>query len=303
MTLTGQQFSIRAGDHAATVAEVGAALRTYARAGRDVTVAYPADVLPPKACGAVLVPWPNRIRDGRYTFEGDELQLALTEPAKHNASHGLGRWERWDALRHEPDSVTLALDVVPQTGWPFELRAEITYTVDASSGLRVEARAENTGERRLPFGAGFHPYVHLGAASIDDVHVRLAAAERLVTDDASIPVGRTAVHGTEYDLADGRRLGSLRLDDAFTGLRREDGRVTVEVRPPGADGAAVWFGPGFDYTQLFTLEGIRPGVNGIAVEPMTCPADAFNSGDGLLVLEPGGTWSGTWGITPLSSVA
>jgi aldose 1-epimerase len=301
MTLTGEQFEIAAGAHRATIVEVGAGLRAYACDGRDVTVRYPADELPPKACGAALVPWPNRIRDGRYRFDGVDYQLALTEPAKGNASHGLGRWERWTAVDRQPHSVTLSLDVVPQTGWPFELRAEITYSVDADAGLQVEAHARNTGTRRLPFGMGFHPYIDVRDVPMDDVSVRLRASERLVTDDASIPVGQVPVAGTEYDLADGRRLGPLRLDDGFTGLSRTDGVVTVTVATPSGDAAQVWFDESFRFTQVFTYEQLQPGVNGVAVEPMTCPANAFNSGDGLIVLDAGGQWSGRWGITPTGS--
>lgn len=299
MTLTGEQFSISAGEHRVTVVEVGAGLRSYTCASRPVTVEYPADSLTPKACGAVLIPWPNRIRNGRYSFDGADYQLALTEPPKGNASHGLARWDRWTVLRHEPDSVALAIDVVPQSGWPFELRAEVTYSVDATSGLSVEARAENTGNRPLPFGAGFHPYIDVRDTPMDDVCVRFAADERLLTDDSSIPVGRTSVPGTEYDRSAGRPLGALRLDDAFTGLSRVNGRVTVDVRAGDGPGAQLWFDESFVFTQVYTLENLQPGVNGVAVEPMTCPADAFNSGEGLIVLGPGAAWSGTWGITPL----
>lgn len=299
MTLTGKQFSIAAGEHRATVVEVGAGLRSYGCGSRPVTVEYPADALTPKACGAVLIPWPNRIRNGRYSFGGADYQLALTEPPKGNASHGLARWDRWAVLRHEPHSITLAIDVVPQSGWPFELHAEVIYSLDAAAGLRVEARAENTGIERIPFGVGFHPYIDVGDTPMDDVCVRFTADERLLTDDASIPVGRTSVPGTEYDRSDGRRLGALRLDDAFTGLSRVNGRVTVDVRAADGTGAQLWFDESFSFTQVYTLENLQPGVNGVAVEPMTCPADAFNSGEGLIVLEPGASWSGTWGITPL----
>ena len=113
--LSGQQFTITAGEHEATVVEVGGGLRRYVHRGVDVTCGYATDVLAPKCCGGVLVPWPNRLRGGRYRFEGADYQLALTEPAAGNAIHGLGRWERWRALRQDTASVTLTLDVVPQS--------------------------------------------------------------------------------------------------------------------------------------------------------------------------------------------
>jgi aldose 1-epimerase len=298
VTLCGKQFDIAAGPHAATIVEVGARIRRYTHGGRDVTAPYGEDELAPKSCGAVLVPWPNRIRGGRYLFDGVDYQLALTEPSAGNAIHGLARWARWTAVEHRADSVTLAIDVVPQPGWPFELRAEVTYALDVTTGLTVKARATNTGRQRLPFGMGFHPYVATGTQPMSTVSVRLAAAEHIVTDEDGIPIGRRVIGGTPYDLHRGRRLGDLRLDHGYTGLTPSNGRSTVEVKA-GWHGARVWLGPSFPYVQVFTIDLLAHGVGGVAVEPMTCPADAFNSGEGVVVLDPGRSWDGVWGIEPI----
>jgi aldose 1-epimerase len=299
MSLSGQQFRIAAGAHAATIAEVGASIRSYTFHGRDVTLPYGEDVISPKGSGAVLVPWPNRIREGQYTFDGVQQQLALSEPAKRNATHGLARWTRWTPVRQTPESVTLGTDVVPQPGWPFELRVDVTYTLDERDGLQVGAIARNMGARRLPFGIGFHPYIAIGNHDMSTASIRLAAGERLVVDEAAIPIGRRAVKGSEYDLYLGRPLGRLRLDDAFTDLERdESGHASVVVHAGADDGGQVWMDAGFRFAQVFTAEALTDGRSGIAVEPMTCPADAFNSGDGLLVLAPRDEWAGTWGIRP-----
>jgi aldose 1-epimerase len=298
MTITGQQFDISAGEHAATLVEVGGGLRRYTYRGQDVTFSYPEDELPPRGCGAVLVPWPNRLRGGRYHFDGTDYQVPVTEVTTGNANHGLGRWVRWAPVTHGPSAVTLALDIVPQTGWPFELRVEVSYILAADAGLTVTAVARNTGTRRAPFGAGFHPYVAVPDGGLSDVHLQLPATEHMVVDDARIPVGNRSVAGTRYDLRHGRRLGELRLDDGFTGLTAPAGRAVTEVRTRGG-GARLWFGEAFRYAQVYTPDIIAGGRTGVAVEPMTCPADAFNSGEGLLVLEPGGSWTGSWGIQPL----
>jgi aldose 1-epimerase len=296
MALSGQQFTIAAGDHVATVVEVGAGLRSYAHAGVDVTCPYGEGDLPPKSSGSVLVPWPNRLRGGRYTFDGVEYQLPLSEPARGNASHGLARWDRWVPVRHEPSTVTLGLDIVPQTGWPFELRVEVTYALDAELGLRVTAVAGNTGTVRAPFGAGFHPYLSTHGHGISDVRLRASLRERIVVDEAMVPVGTAPVAGTPYDLR-GRRLGSLRMDDGFTVEPAEDGRGLVELRTRSG-GALVWFDQAFRFLQVFTPDLLADGQPGVALEPMTCPADAFNSGTALIVLPPGGSWTGSWGIQP-----
>ena len=297
MALSGEQFVIADGDDAATVVEIGGGLRRYARAGRDVTFTYGDDDLPPKCCGAVLVPWPNRLREGSYTFDGTSYQLALTEPAQRNAIHGLARWARWSCIRHEPSVCTMALDIPPQTGWPFEVHVEVTYAISSTQGLTVTTLVTNRGERRAPFGIGFHPYLAVAPRSLSDVTLQLPASQRLVVDDVQIPIGHQDVGGTAYDFRAGRRLGALRLDDAFAGVAMTEGRAVVDVKV-GKQGARVWFDSSFSYVQVFTADVLGGGQPGIAVEPMTCPADAFNTGAGLIILEPGSVWTGAWGIQP-----
>ena len=298
MALTGEQFGIAAGRHRATIVAVAAGLRRYTFDGRPVTGSYGEDVLPPKGCGIALFPWPNRIRDGRYTFDGAEQQLALTDPKAGNAIHGLARWVRWTPTAHTRSKITLGVDIVPQTGYPFEIRAEVTYALHAERGLTVQARAVNIGSARAPFGAGFHPYLSTGGTPLAATTVRLPAATKLVVDERQIPVGREPVKGTPADLRRGRRLGAVRFDDGFADVTFNDGRAVAEVRTR-AGGVQLWWDEAFGYVQLFTLDDLAGGGPAVAVEPMTCPADAFNSGEGLIVLEPGDVWTGTWGITPL----
>ena len=300
MSLSGRQYVIEAGRHRATVVEVGAGLQNYTYDGTDVTGSYGDDELPPKGCGITLVPWPNRIRDGKYTFEGTAYQLPLTEPAARNAIHGLGRWVRWAKVRHEPDSVTLRLDVVPQNGYPFEVRVDVTYALHAERGLRVTLAATNQGRGRAPFGAGSHPYLSTRGHALADTTLELPARELLVVDDKQLPVGVRPVAGSDRDLRRGRRLRSLRLDDGFTGLVTADGRGVAEVRTRDG-GAQLWFDETFTFLQVFTRDALTPDQPAIAIEPMTCAPNAFNTGAGLIVLEPRGTWSGSWGIVPLAS--
>lgn len=296
-SLTGAQYTIHSGDHTATIVEVGAGLRRYVVGDVEITGTYRDDELPPKGCGTTLVPWPNRIRGGRYVFEGVEHQLALTEPEAGNAIHGLGRWERWTKVHQTPSEIGLLLDVVPQKGYPFPIRVQVTYTVDAQRGLAVSLAARNTGTTRAPFGAGSHPYLSTRGHRIDDVALQLPARETLVVDDHGVPVGSRALEGKE-DLRRGRKLGGRRLDDGFTGLETSDGRGAAELRT-AAGGAQLWFDETFRFLQVFTLDALGDGPPAVAIEPMTCAPDAFNSGAGLIVLEPDGVWAGSWGIVPL----
>lgn len=299
MSFTGRQYVIEAGEHRATVVEVGAALKRYTVGDIDITCTYGDDELPPKACGITLVPWPNRIRGGRYSFEGVDYQLSITEPKAGNAIHGLGRWARWTSVQHEADRVTLRHDIVPQSGYPFEVRAEVTYTLHPEHGLMVTLGARNLGRGRAPFGAGSHPYLSTRGHALADTTVQLPAQERLVVDDKQLPVGVRTVAGSTYDLRRGRRLRDVRFDDCFTGITTENGRGVAELRTP-AGGAQLWFDETFRFLQVFTADPLTRNQPGVAIEPMTCAPNAFNTGAGLIVLDPGGTWTGSWGIAPIS---
>lgn len=292
MPLSGEQFTITAGEHTATVVSIGAGLREYRVGDREVVPRY-GDGLPPKCAGVSLMPWPNRIRDGRYTFDGVEQQLALTEPKLSNAIHGLGRWAEFAVAAVEPAQVVLELRIPPQSGWTYELTVRVSYELDEQTGLTVRASATNHGTTRAPFGAGFHPYLALGDAPLADVQLQLPAATRLVPDERLLPVSSAAVEGTDYDFRTARPIGSTRLDDAFADLTGAEAVVTL----PDGRGARLWFDEAFRYLQVFTPEALVDGRPAVAIEPMTCPADAFNSGTGLIVLEPGAGWTGTWGIT------
>jgi aldose 1-epimerase len=296
-SILGRQYFLEAGRHTATITEVGAGLQRYAVDGTEVTVAYPDDALPPRGCGATLVPWPNRIKDGRYTFDGVQQQLPLGEPEAGNAIHGLARWVRWAKVRHRDDALTLRCDIVPQRGYPFPLRVEVTYQLHADDGLHVTISARNTGPAPAPFGAGSHPYLSTYGHRVDDVTLELPARSIVEADDRGIPVGVHRVSGAD-DFRRGRRLRERRLDDGFTELVLRDGRGVAELRTRSGS-TRLWFDAAFRYLQVFTLDSLEGGPAGIAIEPMSCAADAFNSGNGLVVLEPAERWSGSWGITPL----
>lgn len=291
MTFSGTRYEITAGPYRAVLAEVGASLAGLWHDGTAVTVETPPDALPPKSTGAVLLPWPNRIAGGRYSFDGVDYQLPLTEPAKLNASHGLVRFVRWQASRQEPSSVTLVHDLVPQTGYPFELHAELTYSVDARTGLRVRATVTNTGRSAAPFGAGFHPYLDLAGHDLDTAELLVPAGTVLDTDERQIPTGSRPVEGTAFDLRTSRPIGSRRLDHGFAELTAQAAMLRTEVRT-----VEVSWDAAFGYLQVFTPPFITPGRNAVAIEPMSCPANAFNSGAGLVRLEPGEDWTGNWGI-------
>jgi aldose 1-epimerase len=295
MSVGGRRYEITGGGYRAELAEVGANLAGLWHGGtpgrwQPVTVDNPPDALPPKSSGAVLLPWPNRIAGGRYRFDGVDYQLPLTEPAQANATHGLARWVRWQAGERDASSLTLVHDLVPQTGYPFELRLQVTYSV-GEDGLGVRVEAVNTGSTAAPFGAGCHPYLDLGSHDYDTAELLVPAAAVIETDERQIPTGSRPVEGGPYDFRTIRPIGSLRLDQGFAELTGSAALLRTERRT-----VELHWDAAFGYLQVFTPPGVLPGRNAVAIEPMSCPANAFNTGEGLVRLEPGERWSGNWGI-------
>lgn len=292
MAFSGERYEISAGEYRAVIAEVGGALAGCWFAGIPVTMINDPQRLPPKSAGAALLPWPNRIRDGHYRFEGSDYQLPLTEPALRNASHGLVRWVRFDCEEHTPTSVTLRYDLVPQTGYPFEIRLVLRYSLDPTAGLTVSVTATNAGREVAPFGAGFHPYLDLADHDLDTAELLIPADTVLRGDDQQIPVERLPVTETAFDFRKIRPIGTARLDDGFTDLVQSAAVLSTDRRTVELHWDTSW-----KYLQVFTVTDLTPGHNAIAIEPMSCPANAFASGEDLVRLEPGADWTGSWGLT------
>ncbi len=300
---SGEQWTLRHGRQEATIVEVGGGLRTYTVDGADVVAGYDEDEFCLAGRGQVLMPWPNRIRDGRYSFAGVDQQLAITEIPLSNSNHGLVRWLPWQLHWHDEgwSALTVRTRLHPSPGWSGTLDLSVNYVLD-DVGLSVSAHAANVGDAPAPFGYGAHPYVAVNDTRLADVELSIPAAREVRVDEQMIPTTTDPVR-PETDFRTSRPLGSTSLDTAYTDLvrTRPDGAWEVVVGGLAGGDVRVWGGEGLDWVQVYTAKGADSGVNGtrgIAVEPMSCPSNAFNSGDGLVVLEPGQAWSGTWGITP-----
>jgi len=297
---SGQQYVLTSGDQRAVITEVGAGLRAYTVAGREVVDGFAEDETCTVGRGQLLLPWPNRIEDGRYEFAGRVHQAPINEPARHNAIHGLTRWMNWTAAEQAPDRVVMSLVLHPQDGYPFTLRLAVDYRV-SPSGLTVRTTATNVGRQAAPYGAGHHPYLTVGSP-IDEALLKLPALMRLEANDRLIPTGRVLPNrGTVYDFLELRPIGSLAMDTAFANLVPDsDGQIRVHLQSPGGNPrATVWMEAVYSFLMVFTADGIPDMARrrrSIAIEPMTCAPNAFRSGDGLIVLQPGESWAGSWGI-------
>ncbi|MCY7394923.1 MAG: aldose 1-epimerase family protein [Nocardioides sp.] len=298
---SGEQFVIESGGYRAVVTESGAALRSLTHHGRDLVDGFAEDAMSSGGRGQLLVPWPNRVRDGRYSYGGTEHQLALTEPSRHNASHGLARWAAWQPVGPPAggDTVTLGLRLMAQTGYPWTLQLNVSYTLD-ESGLVVTQSARNLSGTAAPYASGAHPYLTAGPGGLDDWQLTCPASVRALSDpERLLPAGREDVAGTAYDFREPRRVGDVQVNHAFTGLitDAEGVAMTTLVDPGTGTGVALWVDRHHRWLMLYSSDD-RPGSarRSLAVEPMTAGADAFNSGENLVTLEPGGSFVATWGI-------
>ena len=297
---SGRQFVLESGKQQVTVTEVGAGLRTFTVAGKAVLDGYSQEEMCDVARGALLLPWPNRIEDGVYEFDGRRHQLGLTEPARQNAIHGLTRWSNWSAVSTEADRVELALTLHPQDGYPFALALAVEYRL-GDRGLTVRTTGTNVGDGPLPYGTGHHPYLTVGGL-IDDARLKLPALMRLEANERLIPTGRALpVRGTDYDFLELRTIGSLQMDTAFVSLVPDpDGRFrSVLQSTDGRSEVTLWMEPPYSHLMVFTGDAIRDARRrrrSIAIEPMTCAPNAFRTGVGLRRLEPGHSLSASWGI-------
>ncbi|MFJ4223923.1 aldose 1-epimerase family protein [Microbacterium sp. NPDC089695] len=290
---TGIQVHLQLGDVSAQIAQVGASLRALRIGGVDLVAPYPLDIPTPSCSGVVLVPWPNRVRDGRWNDGGVERQLAITEPKFANASHGLLRFTAYE-IEEGAASTTLRASVVPQTGYPYLIDTTVTYTLRAD-GIDVAHTLTNRSATDAPVALGTHPFVTIGDVAASELVLRVPAHTAFETDERMLPIGTAPA---DESLREGARLGDVTLDTGFTDLDRDaDGLVRHSLTAPDGRRLTLWQGEGFDVVQVFTTDKYPGRPLAVAIEPMTAPADALNSGRGLRHLAPEETWTLRWGLT------
>jgi aldose 1-epimerase len=294
---SGAQWVIEADGHRAVVVEVGGVLRDYTVNDVPVLDGFGPDELSPASAGQILAPWPNRIRDGQYTFEETAYQLPLTEPDKHNAIHGLTNWAHWTLVEQTPDAVTVQFRLPAQIGYPWSLLLRTRWSVSAD-GLRCDQEVVNSSASNAPWGYSVHPYVQLPGVAVDDIVLHVPGKTRIVADSRLLPIGSTSVAGSEFDFTAPRRIGDLVLDTTFGDIEHDASGITRVTIAAGDAAVTLWADDKFRYWQVFTgdtLTGER-FRRSVAIEPMTCPPDAFRTGRDRTVLAPGERWAAAWGI-------
>ncbi|GAA3765146.1 aldose 1-epimerase family protein [Microbacterium kribbense] len=310
--LSGIQHALRAGDYEAVVASVGSSLRSLTFEGRDLILPFDADEVRPGHRGATLAPWPNRVVDGKYSVDGVDYQVPLTEPARGHALHGLASWLDYQPVDKGASHVTLEGVIEAQKGYPWRVVVRSAYALDAD-GLTQTVTAVNESEHPAPWGTAAHPYLVAGAGHADDWTLQLPAAQVLrVATERMLPDGLAPVDtdAARFDYRSAHRIGAAVLDHAFTGLATgKDGQVAARLTDAAGSGVEMVWDAACPWVQVFTSD--QPGGAAdpahraaVAVEPMTCAPDAFNAAaypydTGLIVLEPGESATAAWRIAAI----
>lgn len=279
MSINGALHTLVAGPYAATVATGGAVLVALSRDGVDLIASFDAqNEVGVGWKGRVLAPWPNRLADGRYRWGGVTYQVGINEPETATALHGLVAWMPWQVAAVQEAAITLTLALPGSLGYPFPLDMTLTYALDAEAGLWVQLSARNIGATPAPVGLSVHPYLTLGAR-VDSLALSLPAERYLDVDDRLLPTELVDVAGTPLDFRGAGALDGVFVDHAFLAPA---GEWSAELRGPGGGVAITSAAP---WVQVHTADA--QGRTCLAVEPMTCPPDAFNGPAEAIALAPG----------------
>ena len=238
----------------------------------------------PKYKSAFLLPFPNRVKQGQYVFDGKQYQLQVNETALNNALHGFicdRKFEVTSENLTESSATVVLKNNYPgdNEGYPFPFETVIEITLSDQEGLTIAMEATNAHTEKIPIGMGWHPYFSFGHDA-DDMLMSIPKCVEIVTDEFCIPTGEKRLFEKFTDL---QQMGDSNFDHCFE-IDSQSGRVETVIKSLEKDFALhVWqeAGPGkFPYLQIYT----PPQRQSIAIEPMTCCIDAFNNHLGLAVL-------------------
>lgn len=283
---SGREIVVQAGEYEARVVTVGAGLAGLRYRGHDLVVPHGVGECPPGYLGKVLMPWPNRIAGGSYSWEGATYDLPVDEPTFGTSLHGFVAFQEWEIAEANASSVILRTLIAARYSYPWTLLASARYSLDAQRGLTVELSATNIGEGTAPYGVGFHPYLAVDDARADELELTNPASIIYEANASMIPVAAHDVASFGLDFRSPTLIGDSRLDHAFAGL--PEGTWTVTLRDP-ASRVGVSLSSDARWLQVYSADYI--GRVGVAVEPMSCPPNAFNSGTDVVALGPGESYT------------
>ena len=293
---SGREIVLQAGDYEARIVTVGAGLAGLRYRGHDLVVPHGVSECPLGYLGKVLMPWPNRVAGGSYSWEGTSYDLPVDEPTFGTSLHGFVAFQEWEITEADASSVLLHTLIAARYSYPWTLAVSARYSLDANTGLTVELSATNIGEGTAPYGVGFHPYLAIDDTRADNLELQNPASIIYEANASMIPIAAHDVASFGLDFRSPTIIGTSRLYHAFAGL--PEGTWAVTLRDPAA-GVGASLSSNARWLQVYSADYI--GRVGVAVEPMSCPPNAFNSSTDVVALGAGETHTLSARITGFKS--
>ena len=301
------ELTLSLGNQRVVVSPWGASLRRYSLTevdGRetDIVWGYSGGTHKKGGQGDVLIPFPGRVAEGRYSFDGQTFQLERNDKEGPNAIHGFVRTLPWKVRDLQPGRVTFDISLEAETygrrGYPFSLAISVTYGLD-HRGLSCSFAVQNAGRQSAPVGVGFHPYFTVGTTLVDEAEVKIPCAGYVEFNERLAPTGTILdVTGTEWDFRNYRSVGSRRFNHCYVELERdEEGMATASLRHVGSDRAIdIVMDRSFSAVVVYSGDAITDAPRrALAIEPMTCATDALNHPEwGLKRLLPEESFAGRY---------
>ncbi len=240
--------------------------------------------------GSKLSPFPNRIENGTYSFENQKYQLPCNNGA--HSLHGLLCNSVFEIVKELVTDTFAEIKLTysydgTDSGYPFLYTIDITYNL-SNTGLRIQTEIKNSGTTEMPIGDGWHPYIRV-TNKVDDLLLQIPSHKKIILNATGIPTGEYALK--QFFTAP-TKIGADLFDDCFELYGSNDGFQTKLIDVVNNRTLIVWQDQHYKYLQVY----IPPDRKSIAIEPMTCAPNAFNSGLGLLVLKPNDFITFTFGI-------
>ncbi|ECO7912559.1 aldose-1-epimerase [Salmonella enterica] len=276
----GNTILLAAGDYRTQIVSVGAGLAELTWQGKHLVIPHKPEEMPLAHLGKVLIPWPNRIANGIYQHDGHEYQLPINEHGSNAAIHGLLAWRDWQVDELTATKASFSIFLPPSYGYPFALISQVIYSLDATTGLSVEIISQNIGDKPAPYGVGVHPYLTCDLAPVDDYTLQLPAKEVFAFDTQSNSSTLLRVDELNLDYSIQQKIGDKRIDHTFkTYSERWEAKIINHQQELAVSLCS-------DQPWLQVYSGEKLNRRGLAIEPMSCPPNAFNSGIDLLLLKP-----------------
>lgn len=250
--------------------------------------------------GVTMAPWVNRLADGSYRFGNQDYQVELTDEDRSVANHGMLLETLFDANQTSPDAIKLTAVIEDFDRYPTKLRVEVSYQL-TEDGLSVSQQLTNLGAQEAPLAFGSHPYFRIGEFAADELEIKTSAQSVIVTDERLLPVGKKPVIELGLKPNEWVKLSSLQIDNSLTDLHfGENGIAETFLRDPKGRLLRIWQSRVYRHIALFAPSFYKtkndPVRWSVALEPQTSAANSFNTSADLLVVKPGETVEGNWGV-------